>query len=135
MAIQTEKSATQTAPSKKVLWTGTILSALPSALFILTGLYPFMNRAAVEPGMIHLGYAPSLAVVISTLELGCAIIYMIPRTSVLGAVLLTGYLGGATAAHIRIGESPAMPLIVAALVWLGIYLREPRLRELLPIRR
>jgi hypothetical protein len=133
MTIQT--SPTQTAPSKKVLWAGIILSALPCVLFILTGLYLFINRAAVEPGMIHLGYAPTLAVVISGLELGCAIIYMIPRTSVLGAVLLTGYLGGATASHIRIEESPAMPLIVAALVWLGIYLREPRLRELLPTRR
>jgi hypothetical protein len=134
MVSQTQ-SVAYPSPSKKVVWTGVILSALPSALFVLTGLYPFINRAATEPGMLHLGYPPHLVLVICTLEIACAIIYMIPRTSVLGAVLVTGYLGGATASHIRIGESPAMPLIVAALVWLGIYLREPRLHALLPIRR
>jgi uncharacterized protein YjeT (DUF2065 family) len=130
------ESGTQTAAvSKKTLWTGIILSALPSILFIFTGIFPFINPAAAQQGTAHMGYQAHHSVLIAVLEIGCAIIYMIPRTSVLGAILLTGYLGGATASHIRIGEPPVAPLVVAAFVWLGIYLREPRLRALLPVRK
>jgi DoxX-like family len=130
------ESATQTGPvSKKMLWAGVIISALPAILFFVTGVFPFINPAAAAEGTAHMGYPAHLGVVISILEIGCAIIYVIPRTSVLGAVLLTGYLGGATASHIRIGEPPVLPLVVAALVWLGIYLREPRLRSVLPLRK
>jgi hypothetical protein len=82
-----------------------------------------------------MGYPPSANLLIPILEAICAVLYMIPQTSVLGAVLLTGYLGGATASHIRIGEAPIVPLVVAAFVWLGIYLREPRLRAVLPLRK
>jgi hypothetical protein len=130
------ESASQTASlSKKMLWTGIIISALPSILFIVTGVFPFINPAAAQAGTAHMGYPASVGVVISVLEIGCVILYMIPQTSVLGAVLLTGYLGGATASHIRIGEPPLLPLVVAAFVWLGIYLREPRLRAVLPLRK
>jgi len=71
---------------------------------------------------------------ILTLESVCLVLYLIPATSVLGAVLLTGYLGGAVATHLRAGESPALAAVVGALVWVGLYLREPRLWELLPLR-
>jgi len=130
------ESGTQAAPvSNKMLWTGRIISALPAILFLVTGVFPFINPAAAQAGMAHLGYPESRGALISLLEIGCAIIYIIPRTSVLGAVLLTGYLGGATASHIRIFEPPIMPLVVAVFVWLGIYLREPRLRAVLPLRK
>ena len=69
------------------------------------------------------------------LEVACTVIYLIPRTAVLGAILLTGYLGGATATHVRIGEPWFMPVLLGVVVWLGIYLRDPRLRALIPLRR
>jgi hypothetical protein len=68
------------------------------------------------------------------LELICAVIYVIPRTSMLGAILLTGYLGGAIATHVRVGEQFIMPAVLGVLIWGGLYLRDYRLRALLPLR-
>src|SRR5205823_5209500 len=80
------ESATQAAPvSKKMLWAGIIISALPSILFIVSGVFPFINPAAAQAGMAHMGYPASAGIVIAVLEIGCAIIYMIPQTAVLGA--------------------------------------------------
>ena len=130
------ESATQAAPvSKGVRWAGIIISALVSILFLMGPAFVFINPAAAAKGTEHMGYPPSANLLIPILEIVCAILYIIPQTSVLGAVLLTGYLGGATASHIRIGEPPIAPLVVAAFVWLAIYLREPRLRALLPLRK
>jgi hypothetical protein len=82
------------------------------------------------------GYPESSATGIGLLELACAIVYVIPRTAVLGAVLVTGYLGGAVATHVRIGDpSFMMPLLLGILAWAGIYLRDERLHALLPLRR
>ena len=86
----------------------------------------------------QLGYPVSLALGIGAVELACLVLYVIPRTSVLGAILLTGYLGGAVATHVRVG-SPLLthvlfPIYVAALVWGGLFLREGRLRALVPLR-
>ena len=82
------------------------------------------------------GYPSGLIVPIGVVELACVVLYVIPRTAVLGAVLLTGYLGGAIATHVRLSDpSFAGPLIFGIMVWAGLYLREPRLRALLPLRR
>ena len=81
------------------------------------------------------GFPDNTLVPMGVLELTCAILYAIPRTSVLGAVLLTGYFGGAIATHVRMGEAFPSPLILAIVVWVGIYLREPRLRALMPLRK
>ena len=67
-------------------------------------------------------------------ELACAIIYAIPRTAVLGAILMTGYLGGATATHLRVGEPFYLPIVVGIVVWIGLYLRDERLHALVPLR-
>jgi hypothetical protein len=72
---------------------------------------------------------------ILVVELCCVLLYLIPQTAVLGAILLTGYLGGATATHVRVDEAYFMPVVVGILVWLGLYLRDPRLRALVPWRR
>jgi len=126
---------TGTAPaSKGKIVTGWTLSALPSVMLLFFGALALAKPPAVIQGMEHLGYPESRALVVGILEIACTIIYLIPRTSVLGAVLLTGYLGGATASHVRIGEPPIMPIIVAGLIWLGLYLREERLHKLLPFR-
>jgi len=126
---------TATPVSKKMLWTGRVISALPAILFIVGGLFAIINPASMAQGMEHLGYPAHLARTIGALEIICGVLYLIPRTAVLGAILLTGYLGGATASHVRIGEPPIMPLVVAAFVWLGIYLREHRLHAITPLRK
>jgi hypothetical protein len=69
------------------------------------------------------------------LELTCTLLYVIPRTSVLGAILLTGYLGGATASHVRVGDSFIAPVVFGVLVWLGLFLRDARIRALIPLRK
>jgi hypothetical protein len=88
---------------------------------------------------VELGYPAHLVAVIGVIQLVCLVLYLVPPTSVLGAVLLTGYLGGAIATHVRLGSPLAshtlFPIYVALLVWGGLYLREPRLRALLPLRR
>lgn len=82
----------------------------------------------------HLGWPIGLAVPLGILEAGCALIYLLPSTSVLGAILITGYLGGAIATHVRLGEPFLAPVALGMLVWLGPYLRDARLRDLLPLR-
>ncbi len=81
-----------------------------------------------------LGYPAGALFGLALLELACAAIYVVPRTSVLGAILLTGYLGGAVATHVRVGDVFVVPLVLGILVWVGLYLRETRLRALAPLR-
>jgi hypothetical protein len=88
---------------------------------------------AVE-GFAKLGYPERAALWIGIVEIACTVLYLIPRTAVLGAILLTGYLGGATNTHVRVGEPFYMPVLLGVLVWLGLFLREPRLRPLVPLR-
>jgi len=129
------QSNTQSAPvSKASLWAGRILSALAVLLFVFTAMFSLLKPAVAMQGFAHYGYPQRAFLPIAIVELACAILYAIPRTSVLGAILLTGYLGGATATHVRVGEPPIMAIIVGIVVWLGVYLREPRLRALIPLR-
>jgi hypothetical protein len=86
-------------------------------------------------GFAQFGYPESLILKIGILEIFCTVVYMIPRTSVLGAILMTGYLGGATATNVRVGDpSSFIPVLVGVLVWAGLYLRDDRLRALIPLR-
>ena len=130
------RSDTQTAHvSKKMLWAGRILSALPVLMLLFSGVMKLVKPAAVLEGFVGLGYPESLTVGVGIVEIACAVLYVIPRTSVLGAILLTGYLGGATATHVRIGEPIFIPIVLGVLVWGGLYLRDERLRALLPLRQ
>ena len=124
-----------TAPSKKMLWAGRIMSALPVLMLLFSAAMKFVKSLEVAQGFTHLGYPESLALGLGIVELACTVIYIIPRTSVLGAILLTGYLGGAIATHVRIGEPFFMPIILGILVWGGLFLRDERLRALIPLRR
>ena len=129
------QSTIQTVPvSKTMLWVGRIMSALPVLLLLSSSVMKLMKPAPVVEGFAHLGYPASLALALGMIELACAVVYVIPRTSVLGAILLTGYLGGATATHVRIGEPFFMPIVLGVLVWGRLYLRDDRLRALLPLR-
>lgn len=128
-------SETQTDPiSKKELWAGYIISALPVLMLLVSGAMKLVKSAPVVEGFVRFGYPESLALGIGLVELACVAIYVIPRTSVLGAILLTGYLGGATATHLRIGDPFFAPIVLGVLVWGGLFFRDARLRALLPLR-
>src|SRR5437763_70224 len=121
--------------SKKVLWAGRVISALPVLVLLMSGAMKLVKPAGVVEGFNKLGWDEKLALSLGILEIACTAVYAIPRTAILGAILLTGYLGGATATHVRIGDpSFFMPVILGVLVWLGLYLRDNRLRALLPLR-
>lgn len=122
------------AVSNTSLWAGRILSALPVLLFFFTGMFGLLKPAAALQGFIHYGYPDGSVPRIIIVELACALLYSIPRTSFLGAILLTGYLGGATATHLRVGEPFFLPIIVGVVLWLGLFLRDARLRALIPLR-
>jgi len=133
--LEIESSAQAARGLNKKLWAGRILSALPAIFLLSSGVNVARQADFVMPGFAHLGYPASLALGIGIVEFACALLYVIPRTAILGAILLTGYLGGATASHVRIGEPFFAPLVVGVLVWAGLFLRDDRLRALIPLRR
>jgi DoxX-like family len=120
--------------SKKVLWTGRIMSALSVLLLLFSAVMKLANLPGLAPGFAHFGIPISQAFGLGVLEFACAVVYMIPRTSFLGAILMTGYLGGATATNVRVGDPCYIPVILGVLVWGGLFLREPRLRALIPLK-
>jgi ABC-type Na+ efflux pump permease subunit len=125
----------QSAPASKTsLWAGRILSTLAVLLFAFTAAFGLLKPEVARQGFAHYGYPDSAFLRITIVEIICAVVYAIPRTSIFGAILLTGYLGGATATHVRAGEPFFLPIIVGVIVWLGLYLRDSRLRELVPLR-
>ena len=137
-AAETARSAAQTAPSKKGVWAGRILSGLVVLFLIPDGIIKFLKPAPVVETSAHLGLPLSLANTLGILLLVCTAIYVFPRTSVLGAILLTGYLGGAVATHLRVGDPLfshiLFPTYLGVMLWLGLYLRDVRLRALIPLR-
>ena len=122
--------------SKVAFITGWILSAIPILMMGVLGAFIliFKREMAME-GTTKYGYPSSSVVPIMIVEIICVILYAIPRTGVLGAILLTGYLGGAVATHVRASEPWFMPVIFGVILWLGLYLRDPRVRELTPLRK
>lgn len=130
------QSTTQTASvSKKMLWIGRVISALPALMLLFAGGMKLMKSVAVLQGFVQYGYPDHLIVVIGTLEVACTVVYLIPRLSVLGAILMTAFLGGATASNVRIGNPAwAVTVILGILVWVGLYLRDARVRALIPLR-
>jgi len=126
------------AVSKKGLWAGRILSGLVVLFLIPDGIIKFIKPAPVVDTFARLGLPLSTSVTLGILLLVCTVLYAIPRTSVLGAILLTGYLGGAVATHLRVGDPLfghiLFPTYLGILLWLGLYLREERLRALIPLR-
>jgi DoxX-like protein len=124
--------------SKQALWTGRVLSALPLLFLLFDGVIKVIKIQPVIDSMATLGY-PDIARGLGVLELVCTILYAIPRTALLGAILLTGLLGGAIATHLRVQDPwlthTLFSLYLAAPLWLGLWMRDPQLRELLPLRR
>ncbi|MGH9586044.1 MAG: DoxX family protein [Acidobacteriaceae bacterium] len=126
------------AVSKKSSWAGRILSILIVLFMLFDGISKVMKPASVVQGFAQAGWPASLAVTVGVIALVCAVLYAIPSTSILGAILLTGYLGGATASNLRIGMPMIIvfaPVIVGVLAWVALYLRDARLRVLVPVKR
>ncbi len=121
--------------SKKQFWMGWGLSILPCLLLLMSAAMKLAKPAPVVQGFVHMGLPEKLITPIGIVELACTAIYLLPRTAVLGAILLTGYMGGAVLTHLRVGEPFWVQILVGVVLWGGIYLRDVRVRELLPLRR
>ncbi len=121
--------------SGKTLWAGRVLSGLVSSLFLMSAFGKLRGGPELTEGFAHLGLPLSMVWPLAVLELSCVLVYLLPPTSVLGAVLLTGYLGGAICTHWRVGDMFVVQVGLGIVVWLGLYLRDGRLRALLPLRR
>ena len=122
---------------KTKLWIGRIIGTLAILFLLVDGVMKLLKPAIVVEATRQLGYPESTIVGIGIALLVSTVLYVIPRASILGAILLTGYLGGAVATHVRVGAgwfSILFPVIIAAFVWGGIYLRDERLRALIPLR-
>ena len=129
--------STKPAISNKRLWGGRIMGGLPALFLLADGAAKLFKPAAVVEGTVKLGYPESVIVGLGLVLLASAFLYLVPRTAILGAILLTGYLGGAVATHVRVGDPlfhVLFPVFFGALLWGGLWLRDRRLQELLPLR-
>ena len=129
---------TQTNISKANLWAGRIVGGFVALFLLFDGVAKLFKPTFVVDATVKLGYSESVIVPLGIVLVVCTILYLIPVTSVLGSILLTGYLGGAVATHVRTGEGVfpiIFPIIMGIMLWLGIYLRDTRLRALVPLRQ
>jgi hypothetical protein len=124
--------------SKKSLWAGRITTGFIVAFLLFDAVIHLMKPAPVVEAFAKLGFPIRLAVPLGLIELVCVLLYVIPRSSILGAILLTGYLGGAIAIQLPTGNSlfgeVLFPIYIGVILWGGIYLRDERLRTLIPLR-
>jgi len=122
--------------SKTALWISRVMSALPVLLVLFGSVVKLMKTASVVEGFVRAGVPERLIIPVGIIELVCVIVYVIPQTAVLGAILMTGLLGGATLTNLRIGDPTyPMPVVLGMLAWGGLFLRDVRLRDLIPIRK
>jgi hypothetical protein len=138
-AAQSPLTAAPTSPSKAARRASLAMQGLVVLFLTFDSVIKLVASPEAVQGTTELGYAASVLPVLGVLELACLALYLVPRTAVLGAVLWTGYLGGAIATHVRVGNPlfshTLFPVYVAALVWGALYLRDARVRALLPLRR
>jgi hypothetical protein len=120
---------------KAVVWTGRVISTLAALVFVMSGAMKLLGGPEVTAGLAHLGIPEGILFPLAIVELACVAVYAVPQTAVLGAILLTGYIGGAICAHARVGDSIVTAAVIGVLVWVGLYLRDPGLQSLLPLRR
>ena len=130
-ALETFTAPLVAAPSKARLWAGRVLSGIGVAFMLVDSAFKFSTHAAVEEATANLGWSMTLAPYLGAIALACTLLYVVRRTGVIGAVLMTGYLGGAVATHVRVGGpafSIVFPFIVGAFFWAGLLLRDERVR-------
>ena len=122
-------------PSKALVWAGRVLTGLVVAFLLFDGAIKLVPIAPVVEACQRLGYPAGIARPFGLLLVTCTVLHVIPRTQLMGGLLLTAYLGGATATHVRVHDPFIMPVLLGVFVWAGLYLRDDRLRALLPIRK
>jgi len=124
-------------PQTKQVWTGRVLSGIAVLFLLMDATMKVLAVPVAVAGTVKIGYPAGVIVPLGIVQLVCLALYLIPRTSVLGAILWTGYLGGAVATHVRIGDPLfshiLFPTYVATMLWAGLWLRDRRLRALLPL--
>ncbi len=124
------ESDTKPTPQPRwMFWAGVVVSAIPVLMLTMSGVMMLRKAEAVMTGFTKYGYPEDVITPLGVVVLACTILYIIPQTSVLGAILLTGYLGGAVATHVRAGENFVFAVVFGALVWLGLFLRDRRVRS------
>ena len=121
--------------SKKMVWAGRIISAIPVLMLTLSATMKFIKPEGFSEGIALLGWDEATMTYLGVVELLCVVLYLVPKTAVLGAILIAAYLGGATAAHVRVGDAFFIPILLGMVAWLGLWLRDKRLRDLLPFMR
>ena len=120
--------------TKNMTWAGRIISALVVVPFLPSAVMKVTMNPQVISGMEHFGFPQSSIMTLAVLEILSVLLYAIPRTAILGAILVTGYLGGAICTHFRMGENVLLQVSIGVLAWVGLYLRDARVRALLPLR-
>jgi len=128
-----EISASKT--SKGYLWAGRILTGLVTLILFGSGIAKISGAPQMVEGLTRARIPQQAILAIASIELLCLVLYLIPRTAVLGTLLLTGYFGGATVVHVIIAESVMPPLVIGLIIWSGAYFRVPELRDLIPLRK
>lgn len=124
--------------SKGRFWTGSVVSGLAALFLLLDGVMKLFKPAVVVEATVKLGYPENVIVGLGIVLVVCTILYLIPATSILGAILLTGYLGGAVATHVRVGNptfNVIFPVIIGAFLWGGLYLRDRGVQAVIPFHR
>lgn len=134
-AILRQAAGSRARPGKTKIWAARILGALLILFLLVDGAGKVMRLAPYVEGTAKVGYPEGCLVPLGLVLLASTLLYAIPRTAVLGAILLTGYLGGATATHVRMGQPFVVPVVFGVLLWACLYLRNDRLRSLLPLDR
>lgn len=138
MSTKLELNAKTLPTPRWMVWSGMTVSLLAILFLIFDSVIKVLTMAPAVEATTQLGYGTELVMGIGILELACLVIYIIPQTALLGAVLMTGYLGGAVATHVRNGSdtfSIIFPVIIGVLIWGGLLLRDVNLRALFPVRR
>jgi hypothetical protein len=126
------------ATGKGMYWTGVVMSVIPSLMLLMASVMSLSKSAQALQGMAQFGYPENTITAMGAACLVSTVFYIVPRTAVLGAILLTGYLGGAVATHLRVEAEKftfLMPVVFGALIWGGLFFRDARIRNLLPWRK
>ena len=137
MATVAARTGAGTAWQQGMVWLGRLVSVAPVAIVLMSARWKLTHNPWYVHEWVRFGWQLPALPTIASLQLIAITLYLIPWTSVLGAILLTGYMGGAIASYVRIGEwyPPLVPFSTAVLAWAGLFLREPRLRAIMPFRR
>lgn len=120
--------------SKAMLWISYVVGVLPCLLLLFSAAMKFIKPTGFDEGLRHLGWDEGKMFWIGIVEIAIVVVYLIPRTAVLGAILIAAYMGGAIATHVRVGDPYIFQIAVGVLVWLALWLRDPRVKALIPPR-